>query len=175
MSYSHYDLISRIGNGPFDRIVALGCGRYESDIAKQILELPCRKLVSVDSFENHIEHVSKLPTKATEHLALTDNVMNVPFASGDTVLLIDIIEHLKREDGEELLDRVAVADKVVIFVPLEPEGFHRRPLDPGNPADEHLSWWTEQDFISRGYHTERIFGCNGEDGFHWDACWAIKP
>lgn len=182
MIYPHYSLLERMGVVTKDDVVVvLGCHRYESDIARQLLDVECKTLLSVDIFQPHIDYVRGLKFKATTHLAKCCDVREVPIREGSIVILTDVLEHIPREYGEKLLLKIeASAKKIVIFVPLEPDGFHRRVLDKENPADEHLSWWKEGDFKSRGYKTEIITNSNAEmdpvtgDIKHWDALWAIK-
>lgn len=77
--------------------------------------------------------------------------------SVDCVFALDLIEHLRKEDGLRLLDAVEeiARRRVVIFTPngFLPQG----PLD-GNPFQEHLSGWTTREMEARGYH---VVGVNG--------------
>jgi len=75
----------------------------------------------------------------------------------DAVVSIGNIEHLKREDGELLLNRVeSWAKKLVIFE--TPNGFvHQGPVD-NNIHQIHLSGWVPQDFYKRGYKAYRTTG-----------------
>lgn len=75
----------------------------------------------------------------------------------DAVVSIGNIEHLKREDGELLLNRVeSWAKKLVIFE--TPNGFvHQGPVD-NNIHQIHLSGWVPQDFYKRGY---KVYGTTG--------------
>jgi len=75
----------------------------------------------------------------------------------DAVVSIGTIEHLKRADGELLLNRAeSWAKKLVIFE--TPNGFvHQGPVD-GNIHQIHLSGWVPQDFYKRGY---KVIGVTG--------------
>lgn len=62
----------------------------------------------------------------------------------DVVLLVDVIEHLEKDDGLELLDRIS--GRAVISTPVE--FFSNGPGLP--PSEEHRSHWTRADFEATG-------------------------
>ena len=92
--------------------------------------------------------------------------------SFDAVLALDVIEHLKKDDGYKLLDNMEkVARKRVILV--TPNGFIPQ-YNKNNKLQAHLSGWTVKDFINKGYEVEGIYGtkfCNilrtDEAGLRW--------
>jgi 2-polyprenyl-3-methyl-5-hydroxy-6-metoxy-1,4-benzoquinol methylase len=70
------------------------------------------------------------------------NFTNLEFAYYDVVLLVDVIEHLDKDDGLELLRRIP--GRVVVCTPEE---FFDN--GPGLPAsEEHRSLWTREDFAA---------------------------
>lgn len=78
--------------------------------------------------------------------------------SFDVVTGIDFIEHLKKEEGFEIIRKAEkIARKEVIFFTpkkwSENKGAVENPKywSYGNPADYHKSLWIEKDFTSRGY------------------------
>ncbi|HXT84034.1 MAG TPA: methyltransferase domain-containing protein [Verrucomicrobiae bacterium] len=74
----------------------------------------------------------------------------------DAVIALDVIEHLKKKEGEKLLkDMEEIAAKKVII--LTPNGFVKQ-YDPINKLQEHLSGWTMNDFINRGYKVSGMYG-----------------
>ena len=81
--------------------------------------------------------------------------------SFDAVIALDVIEHLKKEDGYKLLDNMEkIARKKIILV--TPNGFIPQ-FNKDNKLQAHLSGWTVKDFKKRGYHVEGIYGtklCN---------------
>lgn len=81
--------------------------------------------------------------------------------SFDAVMALDVIEHLKKDDGYKLLDNMErAARKKVILV--TPNGFIPQ-YNKENKLQAHLSGWTVEDFISRAYRVEGIYGtkfCN---------------
>lgn len=81
--------------------------------------------------------------------------------SFDAVIALDVIEHLKKEDGYKLLDDMEkAARKKVILV--TPNGFVPQ-YNKENNLQAHISGWTTQDFRNKGYRVEGIYGtklCN---------------
>lgn len=81
--------------------------------------------------------------------------------SFDAVMALDVIEHLKKEDGYKLLnDMERAARKKVILV--TPNGFVPQ-YNKDNKLQLHLSGWSIRDFTKVGYKVEGIYGtkfCN---------------
>jgi hypothetical protein len=73
----------------------------------------------------------------------------------DLALLIDVIEHLEKPEGYDLLDRLlGHARRVLLTTPL---GFRRQEI-PGQPFETHRSGWMPWDFGPRvRLHRWRIF------------------
>lgn len=86
----------------------------------------------------------------------------------DVVFCSQVIEHISRKDGEELLNIVdKLAKKKVIFG--TPRGFMEQPecFLGNNPHQVHKSGWTEDDFKKRGF---KVYGVGfgpiwSEEGF----------
>ncbi|PDO11638.1 MAG: hypothetical protein BLM47_00480 [Candidatus Reconcilbacillus cellulovorans] len=74
----------------------------------------------------------------------------------DVVLLIDVLEHVPKEDGRRLIDKLLsrAGKKLIVSTPLypAPQGDYR-----GNVHETHRSRWTLVDFQS------------------WDSCWRLVP
>lgn len=75
----------------------------------------------------------------------------------DAVIALDLIEHLPKQKGWELLKKMTkLAKKKVIL--LTPNGFvSQHPVD-GNTFQVHLSGWTVGDFRRHGF---RVYGMRG--------------
>jgi hypothetical protein len=82
---------------------------------------------------------------------------HIPPGSFDCVVALDVIEHLGRDEGVQLLGSMEsiATRRVIVFTP---NGFLPQPPEPDNPYQEHLSGWTATDFERRGY---RVVGING--------------
>lgn len=170
-----------------DVLLDIGTGIQPRDFVKTNIYLCC---------EPFGEYVEKLRESTKGHsssafvLLRTDwkGVLNVlPDRSVDTILLIDVIEHLEKKDGELLLAETLKKAKkqVVIFTPL---GFVQQHVRPDgtdawglNGADwqEHRSGWLPDEFDA----SWKILACK-EYHFHDNlgnafpkpegAFWAIK-
>jgi SAM-dependent methyltransferase len=104
--------------------------------------------------------------KATEPDILLDvskNPLPFPDLHFDTVLMLDIIEHMERDEGWSLLDEAyrVCKKKLVLVTPIywndngeavrnHPEKVHR-----GNPFNYHKSLWQPEDF---GHEWRRVHG-----------------
>jgi len=73
----------------------------------------------------------------------------------DLILACEILEHLRKDEGYELLDKLESACDVRIIV-TTPYGYtHQDALD-GNDFQRHLSSWGPKDLKSRGYKIKVI-------------------
>lgn len=180
--YPHYQIYPRLGDLDFTKLTAIdfGCGDYRSDVAKQVLEIPFKELTSVEGYEEDFNTMRGKQFKAQKHIPIFgDVVKSLPEKKYDIAFAFDVIEHLTKEDGYKFLDWLDanITKKVLIFVPDEPEGFHRI-FNDGNKLQEHISYWREEDFTKRGYTVERIKNghsdvWNGET-ISFDALWVTK-
>jgi len=76
----------------------------------------------------------------------------------DVITIIDVIEHLEKQDGFKLMeDAEKIArDKIIIFTPKKwtenKEAVENKAYwSYGNKYNYHKSHWTEKDFTDRGY------------------------
>jgi SAM-dependent methyltransferase len=63
----------------------------------------------------------------------------------DSVIMIEVIEHLTRDEGFDLLDKLYLVPFVLITTPI---AFHQ-PIMPNH----HQSLWTREDFEAYGFKT----------------------
>jgi hypothetical protein len=139
---------------PVEVVLDIGCGIMPQNYIKPLTHICC---------EPFIEYVSHLQQKlaALEQRDRTYVVLNMgwndavryfPPKSVDTVFLVDVVEHLEKEEGCKLLALTeAIARKqVVIFTPLGFMPQHHDGKDAWglNGADwqEHKSGWLPEDF-----------------------------
>ena len=78
--------------------------------------------------------------------------------SFDIVTGIDFIEHLKKEEGFEIIKKAekVARKKVIFFTPRKWKDNKQAVEDSqywsyGNPANYHQSLWNDEDFIKQGY------------------------
>ncbi|MFH0806007.1 MAG: methyltransferase domain-containing protein [Patescibacteria group bacterium] len=83
------------------------------------------------------------------------NKLPLPFEdnSFNVILAIDVIEHLKKENGKLLLEELKriVKNKIILFTPLwwTENLYYMNNIESnyyGNPYERHLSLWTKEDF-----------------------------
>lgn len=179
----HFQLPPRLeGLPPFEELtcIDLGCGTYNSDVARQVLDIPWMSLTSVDCYKPDLDVARTKPCKAKEWYIKDNNVFD-GLHQADVILSFDVLEHLTKEDGLRWLNLLDLYAKkrIVLFLPVEPADFFRKNIWPENPAQEHLSHWRPHELDALGYKTEEVFGCHSElkeDGstVSFGAVWAIK-
>lgn len=77
--------------------------------------------------------------------------------SVDLIVIIDVVEHLPKRAGFELLEKCELMTGKFIVVQT-PNGFLEQGPEFGNPYQRHLSGWFPQDFRGLGY---RVYGTTG--------------
>jgi hypothetical protein len=75
----------------------------------------------------------------------------------DLVTLYDVIEHLPKKLGYELLERCEALTSKYVLVQT-PNGFQEQGPEHGNEYQRHLSGWFAQDFEGLGY---KVYGSTG--------------
>ena len=85
------------------------------------------------------------------------DVRNLPFKdkSFDIVLCLEVLEHLGREEGKELLKKMEViARKQVVL--STPVGNYKQESYDGNPHQEHKYTWSPKEMKARGYKVSGV-------------------
>jgi len=97
--------------------------------------------------------------------------VELPPASFDAVMMIDLLEHLEPADGLALLGKAQrlARKKVIVFTP---NGFVRQDEYGGNPLQVHRSGWTVEDLRGRGY---RLYGIGGLKALRGDLAIPRRP
>jgi 2-polyprenyl-3-methyl-5-hydroxy-6-metoxy-1,4-benzoquinol methylase len=141
-----------------DSVLDIGCGRRP-----QVLDLATpSKYLGVDVHEPSIQALREsdrftlLPDSEARVMKIAD--LTIEENSFDVVLCLDVIEHLTRGEGLELLENLKRWAKRVVLVST-PNGFLRQDPYDGNDFQMHLSGWTVDDFYAAGF--QRIFGGGG--------------
>ena len=168
-------------------VLDIGCGIYPQKLIQPRVHI---------CFEPFLQYVEYLQEKVKNEIDKTyvivngdwnDAVTKLAPKSVDTIILSDVIEHLKKEDGKRLLaesERIA-RRQIAIFTPLgfvpqdHPDGKDAWGLNGGS-WQKHLSGWNpEKDFDSewviigsKHFHLENNKGEPLEKP--WGAFWAIK-
>lgn len=157
--------------------VDLGAGPGESAIAKQVLDIPWKRLASVDAFLPYLHKLQAKKCAAQQHDVHDGRIEHVfedfPAKEFDIALMIDSLEHLTRGNAMKMLTRLEnfVTMGVVVFVPIGK--VEQEPYDM-NALQRHLSFWKTTDLAKLGYSVDHYEAFHGHLKPAADAAWAIK-
>lgn len=135
-----------------DSVLDLGCGRHS-----MVPIISSRtKTVGVEFFKPHFEEAVR-SGRHKEYLNLDITKADFPDKSFDAVILLDVIEHLSKEEGLSLLKKMErwARKKIIIFTP---NGFLHQDGYDENPLMAHQSGWTAADMRGLGF---KVFGVRG--------------
>lgn len=137
-----------------ESVLDLGCGSCSplAKIKKDFFS------VGVDIFKPSIEESKK---KAIHDKYKLGDVLKInnyfKKKSFDVVIALDLIEHLKKEEGSKLLEKMEqIAIKKIII--LTPNGFYKQDSLEDNAHQVHQSGWGVEDFRGKNFH---IYGMRG--------------
>jgi predicted TPR repeat methyltransferase len=141
--------------GPAKSVLDVGCGS-SSPLAEGRDRF--ERLVGVDAFPESIE-ASRARGLHDELIELDVRKLGERFSprTFDAVVAVDLLEHLERSEGLELLaemERIA-RQRTVVFTP---NGYVEQGARGANPFQVHRSGWSVSDLESLGY---RVTGVNG--------------
>lgn len=151
--WSYYSLLDRELQD-ITSVLDVGCGS-NSPLAK------VRKRfysIGVDAFGPSIEKSKKL---GIHDAYKKGNVLTIDRMFGkkkfDAVIALDIIEHLEKKQGYELIKKMSkLAAKRVII--MTPNGFYKQEPYEGNTYQIHRSGWNIDDFLTLGFTVRGIRG-----------------
>lgn len=167
-------------------VLDIGCGIMPQQLIRPLVHICC------DPFSQYIEYLKNKVKNEFDRQYVIINadwkevVEKIPDKTIDSVFLIDVVEHLEKEEGLRLLNMTGrIARKqIVIFTPLgflpqeHVDGKDAWGLD-GGAWQEHKSSWLPEDFdeswdiyASEDYHQYDNMGKLFEKPF--GAFWAIK-
>lgn len=136
-------------------LLDIGCG-IDSPLAR-LARKPART-VGVDGFRPSIEE-SRLKQIHNDYVCcdLLEVGAKFPAESFECVMALDVIEHLPKEKGLELMRQMETISsrRIIIFTP---NGFLPQAEHSSNPLQVHLSGWTAQEMRQLGF---RVIGING--------------
>jgi hypothetical protein len=182
------DFLSRVTNHlePVESVLDIGCGILPQKYIRPMVHICC------EPFTQYVE-VLKEKTKTEfdrNYLILnaswSDALKFFPAKSVDSVFLMDVIEHIEKEEAVRLLKATEdlARRQVVVFTPLgffpqrHPDGKDAWGLD-GADWQEHKSGWQPEDFddswvvyACRDFHATNNLGEPLETPF--GAIWAVK-
>ena len=134
-----------------DSVLDLGCGA-NSPVAQ--IRLP--RSIGVELFEPALARATQRQTH-TELINADARSFEFPAKSVDAVVLLEILEHMTKEDGYALLDRAEswARKRVVVSTP---NGYVAQGSIGGNPHQVHHAGWTVDELRSRGYTAYGLAG-----------------
>ncbi len=167
--FSKYDVIMENHVQDCETLLDIGCGSF-SPVQTFNQHLYC---VGIDAFAPSIEKSKKLGIHDEYHqMNVLEALEKFGPKSFDVVVALDLIEHLTKEDGEQLLDMMDKLARKRIFI-YTPNGFLPQGDRENNPWQVHYSGWEPKEFRSRGYH---VYGVNGVKGLRGEYAKVIyKP
>ena len=137
--------------GPSGTLLDLGCG---NDSPAKFLDAEFK--VGVDIYDPYIKESKKRKLHNAYMLA---DVTKLEFKrkSFDTVLALDIIEHLNKEDAVKLIKKMEswAKKKIVIYTP---NGFLHQEEYDNNPFQIHKSGWSVDELRAMGFKVHGIHG-----------------
>ena len=140
--------------GTSKTLLDVGCGS-NSPIHSFSKKLHCE---GVDAFAPSIEKSKKSKIHKKYHkINVLDIGKKFKKNSFDCVVASDLIEHLTKKEGFQLLDMMEkiAKEKVIIFTP---NGFLPQGEYDNNPMQVHKSGWSVKEMEKRGYE---VIGING--------------
>ncbi|RJO62661.1 MAG: class I SAM-dependent methyltransferase [Dehalococcoidia bacterium] len=137
--------------------------RYIDKKARTILDIGCndgitmlflnrRKRYRATGVDISAEAVRVASARKTHDAYITGNVLDLPFNehSYDLVLSMQMLEHLDKEDGYALIDKMEKTARRQVII-TTPVGFHELLDHPGTGGADHKSGWSVDEFHKRGY------------------------
>jgi SAM-dependent methyltransferase len=134
-----------------DSVLDLGCG-YFSPIDR--CNVPFS--VGVELFEPYLQE-SKRKAVHTQYIKADIAKLEFRPKSFDAVVAIEVLEHLTKEEGHELISRMTEWARKKVIV-TTPNGQLCQDAYDGNPLQEHKSAWSVEELRKLGF---KVFGIDG--------------
>jgi hypothetical protein len=184
-SLDPFDLLGRIKtiNPNPTRVADWGCGMNHSPISKQVRDLHCGVLYSIDAWPEYIAYQYSNTFLARVHIVMQGDVEAVlrhwkkykPHV--DLSLCLDIVEHLEKSAAIKWLKGVEkVSDAVLIWIPLGYAPITQDTYGGSNhELHTHRSSWEKEDLEKLGYAVEVLENFHTPMfGHRVDGGWAVK-
>jgi hypothetical protein len=166
---------------PTETVLDIGCGLRPQSFFEPRLHL------CIEPFDQYANLIRRFYRQKGNLFVLQGRVREalslLPDQSVDSSFLIDVIEHLPKEDGQWViaqLERVT-RKQIAIFTPLGfmPQHYTAGDKDlwglDGTSFQEHLSGWTPEDFgESWTFHGCKNYHPGETANTHYGAFWALK-
>jgi hypothetical protein len=170
-SQSIIDLRFRLPHGslPELKVLNVGAGTGDSGLARQLPFLNFKQLDYLDVHKPYLDAAKTKVYDAESVNFILGDIRGFDTSPYDLVMMFDVLEHLPKEDSIKVLNDIKCTK--LVFIPLEKE-FRENKF--GAESQDHLSFWTEQDFKDLGFETEVLFAFHRDEKNVWDALWALK-
>jgi SAM-dependent methyltransferase len=136
-----------------ETVLDLGCGRgFNSPLQGMALT----QALGVDIFQPYLEECRQ---KDIYSGYIQADIREIEFKDSpfDAVLMLEVLEHLTKEEGRRLLDRCAswARKKVIISTP---NGYLWQDRYDNNPFQEHKSGWSVEELRNLGFSVTGFLG-----------------
>jgi len=136
-----------------DKVLEVGCGKTPN-----MKWLGIQNSTGIDGYAPYLEEARK--EKLHAELILGDvRELDRYFKPGqfDTVVALDVIEHLTKEDGLKMMQSMEkIASRKIVF--FTPSGFLPQHSFENNNLQEHLSGWEAKEMEQLGYKVTGLLG-----------------
>jgi SAM-dependent methyltransferase len=133
-------------------LLDVGCGKGEP--LKFINRNDKYFAVGFDAFEPYLKRCQQAKIHS---MYIQGDVRCLPFAnhSFDVIICLEVLEHLERADGKQLLKELErVASRQIIL--STPVGKYKQNVFDGNPHQEHKCIWDPDEMKANGYKVKGI-------------------
>jgi SAM-dependent methyltransferase len=126
--------------------IAFGFGKYGLLIKEYLRPKPYidgwQSVERVDGLEVFEDYVTDIQRAIYDNIIIA-NANEVEYERYDLYLMIDCIEHMTKEQGKALVEKLRKLGRVLVVTPSR---FQFHPPRYNNPLEEHISAWTKADF-----------------------------
>lgn len=134
-----------------DTVLDLGCG-YNSPLHQ------CKGSFSV-GVESFLPYLEESRGKLLHDQYIRADIRKVNFKPGsfDAVVAFEVLEHLTKEEGQELLNKMKTWARKKLII-TTPNGYLRQDSYDKNPLQEHKTGWSPKELRNLGF---KVYGMNG--------------
>ena len=146
------DMLGRADSTPGSVLdLGMGCGNYgrvlrRAGVAAELTGVEVWPEYRNPRWERYYDH--SLQADVREFLSTVD------LASYDVLLLIDVLEHMERDEGQRVLDQMRKVARVG-FVISTPISRYPQPGWYGNPHEVHRYFWSDEELREQGLECVR--------------------
>lgn len=133
------------------KVLDIGCGYGKYGLLLREYVGNFEKLDAVEIEKSYITDIQRAIYDTLYQCDVLDLNPEI-FEGYDLCLMIDVIEHLEKKSGKDLIERIP--SYIVIATPLD---FFENPKNLPN-SEKHLSLWTLEDFGERVERDESMLG-----------------